>query len=95
MLYYCIFAVYSSFIISQLNNPQLSNSYYQIINRGKGPTLQYNLVYSSYNIHGSSIGMGVSGSKWPLDPDVIWQHLTINSDESSIVWPKSTYSYYK
>ena len=28
MLYYCIFAVYSSFIISQLNNPHLSNSYY-------------------------------------------------------------------
>ena len=40
MLYYCIFAVYSSFIISQLNYPHLSNSYYQIINLRKGPTLQ-------------------------------------------------------
>ena len=43
----------------------------------------------------SSIGMGRPGTKWPLDSDVIWQHLTICSDESSIVWPKSTYSYYK
>ena len=59
--------------------------------RGPRPrTLFYFLIITL-----SSIGMGRLGPKWPLDSDVIWQHLTICSDESSIVWPKSTYSYYK
>ena len=30
----------------------------------------------------SSIGMAGSGPKWPLYPDVIWQHFTVKSDES-------------
>ena len=38
----------------------------------------------------SSIKMGDSGPKWPLDSDVIWQHYLAISQH----WPKSTYSYY-
>ena len=46
-------------------------------------TARLTSLLSTYKIYVyivSSKEMGGSGTKWPLDPDVIWQHFPVNND---------------